>query len=347
MFAHPLLAEPADLNVPALPEPVANNAVALVSNDKGQYLLSFMGLGKGKTYRDVHNRAYALELGENQWRSISSVPSSLPLPGRLAAVAVGINEYAYLFGGYTVAADHQEISSPDVFRYDISEDTYQRLAPMPVPVDDAVALVYQQRYIYLISGWHNAGNVNLVQVYDTQTNTWQQASPYLGQPVFGHAGAIWENQMIICDGVKVVPRLNARRMYAPEPACYRGSIDADDPLKVDWRLIAHPTGKAKYRMAAAASNGQFVFVGGSTNPYNYNGIGYDGKPSDASSETWIYAADKNAWQVYDGAGNESALATMDHRGLIVVGNHLLTVGGMDNKQQVLDKVIIRKLPASH
>ena len=39
---------------------------------------------------------------------------------------------------------------------------------MPVPVDDSVALSYKERYIYLISGWHNDGNVNLVQVYDTK-----------------------------------------------------------------------------------------------------------------------------------------------------------------------------------
>jgi hypothetical protein len=41
---------------------------------------------------------------------------------------------------------------------------------MPVPVDDDISLPYQSRYIYLISGWHNDGNVNLVQLYDTKTN---------------------------------------------------------------------------------------------------------------------------------------------------------------------------------
>lgn len=25
---------------------------------------------------------------------------------------------------------------------------------MPVPVDDSVALVYRDRYVYLVSGWH-------------------------------------------------------------------------------------------------------------------------------------------------------------------------------------------------
>ena len=126
----------------------------------------------------------------------------MPLKGRLASTAVGLGEYAYIFGGYTVDSDHTEISSPDVYRFDIKNNTYKHLASMPVPVDDSVAISYKERYIYLISGWHNDGNVNLVQVYDTKNNTWQQASPFLGEPVFGQAAAISGNTIVICDGVK-------------------------------------------------------------------------------------------------------------------------------------------------
>ncbi|QDP03051.1 Kelch repeat-containing protein [Thalassotalea sp. PS06] len=331
------------LNIPPLPEPVANNAVAKVINSDGEYLLSFMGLGAGKTYKDVHNKAFALKLGDSKWKQISSVPATLKLPGRLASVAVGVNEYAYIFGGYTVAEDHQEISSPDVFRYDISNDRYERLAPMPVPVDDSVALVYKQRYIYLISGWHNAGNVNLVQIYDIVTDTWQQGSPFLGQAVFGQAGAISGEQMIICDGVKVVPREMQRRVYAAVAQCLIGKIDANDPLKIDWRLLPHPTSIARYRMAAASLNGDFVFIGGSDNPYNYNGIGYDGNPSKASSDIWVYSLQKNAWQVIGAGDTDSVKATMDHRGLLTVGRHLLTIGGMNSEQQVLSDVVIRDI----
>ncbi|WP_394173826.1 Kelch repeat-containing protein [Thalassotalea litorea] len=338
---HQVLADD-HFSLPALPEPVTNNAVAKVSNPDGEYLISFMGLGAGKTYKDVHNRALALKIGDSTWQSIASVPASLSLPGRLASVAVGVNEYAYLFGGYTVAKDHSEISSPDVFRYDIRHDRYKRLAPMPVPVDDSVALVYQQRYIYLVSGWHNAGNVNLVQVYDILTDSWQQASPFLGQPVFGHAGAIIGGHMIICDGVKVVPKLNARREYAPEGQCLSGIIDDKNPLDIDWRLIPHPTGYGRYRMAAGATNSHFVFVGGSENPYNYNGVGYNGVPSKANGDIWLYSAKDSHWQVIT-AGDANP-ATMDHRGLITVGEHLLTIGGMNSNQKVLNNVEILELP---
>lgn len=155
--------------LPTLPEAVANNAVATTTIDDEQYLFSFMGLGQGKTHKDVHNNAWKLNLSKQplKWESISAVPSSLELKGRLASIAVGMSDNIYLFGGYTVASSHEEVSAPDVYQYHIPSDTYNKLEPMPVPVDDAVVLTYRDRYIYLVSGWHNDGNVNLVQVYDT------------------------------------------------------------------------------------------------------------------------------------------------------------------------------------
>lgn len=47
---------------------------------------------------------------------------------------------------------------------------------MPVPVDDSVSLTYQDRYIYLVSGWHKDDNVLNVQMYDSQTDIWVPAT---------------------------------------------------------------------------------------------------------------------------------------------------------------------------
>lgn len=327
LFITPLFA-----SLPSLPEPVSNNAVAMATTEQGVYLVSMMGLGTGRDYKDVHNKVWALKIGDNSWQQKTSVPSSLPLKGRLASIAVGIKQHIYLFGGYTVAADHTEISSPDNFKYDVVKDTYIKLAAMPVAVDDAVALVYQQRYIYLISGWHNDGNVNLVQAYDTQTDAWRQASPFLGKPVFGHAGAISANRLVVCDGVAVVPEANKRRGFAAESACYIGSI-TDDISKIDWRTLPHPTGTARYRMAATHVGEKLYFAGGSDNPYNYNGIGYDGRPSQANNQVWIFDLDTMKWNL-----TKSPDSTMDHRGLINYKNQLLILGGMGKNQRVLDAV---------
>lgn len=322
---------------PPLPEPVSNNAVALVSAGSNKAMISFMGLGRGKEYSDVHNKVWSLHIGDEAWQQKSSVPSSLPISGRLASVAVGVDNMAFLFGGYTVAKDHAEISSPDNFAYNLATDTYQKIAPTPVPVDDSIALVYQQRYIYLISGWHNDGNVNLVQVYDIQTDGWQQASPFLGSPVFGHAGGIVENYLLVCDGVKVQAQEQHRRKFMAETACYSGTIDQQNAYKIDWRKVPHPTGKGRYRMAASGvvADNTIVFAGGSTNPYNYNGIGYDGSPSEPDPQLWTYDVNKGDWQI-----RKTDKATMDHRGLLVMGKQLIIVGGMGKQQQLKKQVTV-------
>ncbi|AMN12300.1 galactose oxidase [Alteromonas macleodii] len=331
----------APIALPALPEPVSNNAVASVTIEDTQYVFSFMGLGKGKTHKDVHNRAWQLPIDSKdkplQWQDLPPVPSSLALKGRLASVAVGVNDSVYIFGGYTVDEDHNEISTPDVYKYAPVTGEYTLLTPMPVPVDDATALVYQDRYVYLVSGWHNDGNVNLVQVYDTQTGQWQQASPFLGNPVFGQAGGIVNNTMVICDGVSVTPHSDKRRSFAAETACFKGVIDKQNPFKIDWRTLDHPTGAARYRMAAAGNEAtnKIYFVGGSTNPYNYNGIGYNGEPSTADDAIWTFDIAEGTWVI---SKTEAEAPTMDHRGLINVNGSWVTIGGMLGVQLVTRKV---------
>lgn len=326
----------------SMPSAITNNAVTQVTIDNEHYLLSFSGLSNNKTYQDVHNKAYAYRVNKKQWQKISPVPLSSDnlkltnnLVGRLASVATSINDTAYIFGGYTVAQDGTEVSVSDVYSYDLIKDSYQLLAPMPVPVDDSVALAYQQQYIYLISGWHNSGNVNLVQLYNTQTNQWQQATPFPGKPVFGHAGGIVDNKMLICDGVAIKVHKNTKRSYQDEASCYLGVIDEQQPNKIAWRIIKHPTNNARYRMAALGieNKQQIVFIGGSENPYNYNGIGYNGKPSQPSNAVWLFDLQKDQWQI-----KRSKTATMDHRGLLLIGNELLTLGGMAAQQQVLNTV---------
>ena len=73
-----------------------------------------------------------------------------------------------------------------------------------------------------------------------------------------------------------------------------------------------------------------VFVGGSTNPYNYNGIGYDGVPSEPSARMFSFNFDSDAWL------ERPALVqpTMDHRGLACISRHCYVVGGMRQGQRV-------------
>ncbi len=333
-----------------MPEAVSNNAITQVSVNNKDYIISFSGLNSKKDHHGVHNKTFIFDVQSNQWKIGASVPmkqaifdtgsqSKTPLTGRLASVATSINGLAYVFGGYTVASDHSEVSVPDVYSYHVVKNTYESLPPMPVPVDDSVALTYQNRYIYLVSGWHNDGNVNLVQLFDTKTRQWSQASPFPGKPVFGQAGAMLGNKMLICDGVKVDYHTDKRRSYSAEPACYLGTVDTNRPNFIDWRVIKHPTGIARYRMAATHDNANnaLVFIGGSDNPYNYSGIGYNGSPAEPDNKIWRFNLEDNAWHI-----STSESHTMDHRGLINLSGQWLTVGGMGKNQEVLNTITIHK-----
>ena len=248
-------------SLPALRQAVSNNAVALVSTQKGDYVYSFLGLGSGKTWQDTSLEASVLSPGASTWTRLEPVPGT---SGRLAASAVSADGAAWLFGGYTVAADGSEKSIPGVYRIRPGESQLQWVTDMPVPVEDSVLLVHRDRYIYLVSGWHDLGNVNLVQVLDTQTMAWTQATPWPGEPVFGHSGGISEGSLLVCDGVRIQYSADENpRQFLPSSQCWSGSIDTENFRRINWRPVPSHPGAPKYRMAATGdTNQRVVFAGG-------------------------------------------------------------------------------------
>lgn len=315
-----------------LPEPVSNNAVALAYGPDGPTIYSFLGLGAGKTYRDIRRSATACSLRARRCVVLPDVP--VP-QGRLAATAVTAGGKIYLFGGYSVTKDGGEASNPETLIFDPATGNWRRGAPIPVPVDDSVALVDRDRFVYLVSGWHDNGNVRRVQVYDCVADHWFEATPYPGTPVFGHAGGITGGKLVIADGVALLGNTpEGRRHYALVGEAWRGDIDPANPARIRWTpLPAHP-GRPAYRMAAAGEGARVLFAGGSENPYNYNGMGYDGKPSEPSARLFAYDLGAGRWVSYP----NKAVASMDHRGMIATGGTLYIAGGMIAGQTVTRQI---------
>lgn len=317
----------------SLPEPISNNAVASAEKDGQIWLYSFNGLLKGKNWQDVSSNAYAIQPSTGETKMLTPVPGN---KGRLASIAATVNNKIYIFGGYTVEQDHSEVSTPEVYRFDPVTENYQLVTQMPTPVDDSVALVYQDRYIYLISGWHNDGNVNLVQILDTKNMSWLQATPYPGSPVFGHAAGIVDNKIIVSDGVKVLKVVDGKRQYGMSHENYYGEIDKNNITQIRWKKIAQHPGPARYRMAATGSSkrNQIIFAAGSDNPYNYNGIGYNGIPSEPNDIVFAFDFSDHAWKELV----KQVPATMDHRALLEVNNQFYIVGGMLGQQKTTNRL---------
>lgn len=324
-----------EISLPELSVPASNNAAALLQAENGIRLFSFKGMGKGKSWQDTTLSAFTLSPGGGKWHRISPVPGG---PGELAATAITLGGRIYVFGGYSVARDGAEQTIARAYQYNPGKDTYSLIPEIPVAVDDSVSFTIAGRYIYLISGWHNSGNVNLSQVYDTQDRKWFQATPYPGKAVFGHAGAASGSRFVICDGVEKIVAFQGRHKYQATGACFRGQVDPAKPRLIKWQRIKPHPGGPRYRMAAGGYHGQgdwIVFAGGSDTPYNYNGIGYNGKPSAPSDLVMAYSLDKDQWQMVGRLG----LASMDHRRLLVAGHRFFIVGGMEKGQKVTGRTV--------
>lgn len=330
--------------LPEMPVPITNNAVALLPSAEGFSIYSFLGLESGKTWADTSLRAMRYtagpDAGSGSWSTLEPVPGE---HGRLAASAIAAGGAVFLFGGYTVASDHSEKSIPEVYRLDPATDKLEVFTTMPVPVEDSVLAVHQDRWIYMVSGWHDLGNVNLVQILDVETGTWAQGTPFPGAPVFGHAGGMVRDSLVICDGVKIEYRESPQpRAFLPSNECWKGEIDAENYRRIDWRPIEPHPGKPMYRMAATGDGASSVwFAGGSDNPYNFNGIGYNGTPSNPAKAVFRYDVANARWV----SVGELGTGTMDHRGLLHRDGWFYIVGGMRAGQEVTGEFFRFRMPA--
>lgn len=321
--------------IPMMPEGHSNNAVAQTMVGDKNAVFSFMGLKRGKTHKDISKAAYMWIEEDASWTVLPDVPVD---EGRLAATAVGVGGQIYLFGGYTVAADGTEVSTIENFRFDPVTKSYNRIADMPVAVDDAVSFAYQDRYIYLVSGWHNEGNVSDVQVYDTAEDVWFKATDYPGTPVFGHAGGIVENQFVIADGVAVVGKdENGKRQFDTVNEGWAGTIDPDNPAVISYKRLPQLPGRGHYRMGGVGDSQKkrVIFVGGTPDAFNYNGISYKGEPSEPKTHVFAWYFTQDRWVVLP----DLPQASMDHRGIVNIHQRWYTIGGMLEGQQVTSRVM--------
>jgi N-acetylneuraminic acid mutarotase len=306
--------------VPPMPDAVSNNAVAALKN--GIDLYSFMGIGAKKTWDDVSNKMYTLRLTSGKWVEGRPVPG---VAGRLAASAIAARGQIFLFGGYVVDGQGSEMTVADVNSYVPEEHRWYRAEDIPVPVDSAVIGVNHDRYIYLVGGRSKNGPVNNVQVYDAEKNAWSQATPLPGTPVYGHAGTLADDTIVYVDGAKKGPVEGPP--YVASDECWMGKIDHKDPNKIDWsKLPPHP-GPGRFGIVAGAGerDHKILFSGGTTNPHNFKGLGFDGKLAEISPVTFAFEVHGSRWETIT---EDTFDVRTDGRGILMTPLGPLVLGGM-------------------
>jgi hypothetical protein len=222
--------------------------------------------------------------------------------------------------------------------YDVEDQHWSRGADIPLPVGAAVAGVYRDRYIYLVGGISNAGPVSDVQVYDIEKTRWLKATPTPGTAVFGHAGALLDDTIIFVDGATKSSSAGQPTFVASDQ-CWMGKIDHHDPTRIEWQKLPSHPGSAHFGIAAGASekDRRIYFTGGAENPDGYTGMGFDGKPAEPSSTTFAYNLRSGKWETVNDKTPEPIMNT---RGLVILPEGLVTVGGIGAGQEVTAKVSV-------
>lgn len=323
--------------MPHLPAARTNHAVAAGRVNGAWQVFAMLGVDSTRKWSGISRRAWVWRDGTPGWRELPNVPGPV---GRLAATAQVVRGRVYLLGGYAVDSMGTERTIGALDIYDARRNVWTSGATIPVAVDDAISGVYRDSLIYLVSGWHDTDNVRNVQVYDVVHDRWSAATPIAGLGVFGHSGALAGNRIVYIDGARrnaTFPR------YVNEPQAWMGTIQPHRPDSIAWRrLTPHPQ-SVRYRAAAGTCGSFVLFAGGTDDPYNYDGIGYDSVP--AAPLTSVIALDTrtSAWRVL----HDAPVATMDHRGLVVRRDTARIVGGMHDRQLVSADVVRWKLGGCH
>jgi N-acetylneuraminic acid mutarotase len=317
--------------IPPMPQAVSSNAVAVIKN--GLEVYSLMGIGTKKTWDDVTNKVYVLHLSSGKWSEGPPVPG---VGGRLGASAVGVKNQIFLFGGYLIDKQGQRFTVPDVNAYLPDSHRWYRGEDMPVGVDSAVIGLDHDHYIYLIGGRSKTGPVNNVQVYDIEKNTWSQATPFPGTPVFGHAGGVAEGTIVIVDGAK---KNLAGNDYVASDECWIGHIDRKDPTKIEWKKLPPHPGPGRFGIVAGSGerDHKIVFTGGTAVPHNFAGLDPEGKPAELSPVTFFYDLHGNRWSTIDDYTLE---ARADAGGILETPVGSVILGGMEKNQSFTARVEI-------
>jgi N-acetylneuraminic acid mutarotase len=318
--------------IPPMPIAAASNAVASLKN--GIEVYSLMGVGTKKTWDDISNKMYMLRFKTGKWTAGPPVPG---VAGRVGASAMGARGQIFVFGGYVVDGQGNEMTVGDVNSFVADEHRWYRAADIPVPVDSAVIGMNHDRYIYLVGGRSKNGPVNDVQVYDAEKNVWSVATPFPGTPVFGHAGGLADDTIVIVDGAKKNPA--AGDPYIASDECWMGKIDHKDPNKIVWsKLPPHP-GPGRFGILAGGGEHEhkIMFSGGTLKPHNFKGLDSAGKLAEFSAVTFDFEMHGSRWETI---AEDTFDVRSDGRGILSTPLGPLIVGGMLQNGAISARVLV-------
>ncbi|MEM8909289.1 MAG: hypothetical protein AAGD05_15695, partial [Bacteroidota bacterium] len=253
-----------------LPEAVSNNAVVEGFINGVPYLYSFSGIDASKNSAGIHLKSWRYNTQTGESMSLPDLPDTM---GKIAAGASRIGDIIYIMGGYYVFENGNELTSEKVHRYDILNNTYlSDGAPIPVPVDDQVQVVWRDSLIFLVTGWRNTTNVPDVQIYNPSTDEWQVGTSVpnnFNYTSFGASGAIIGDTIFYFGGAAAI--FPVGNPFPIQSWLRKGVINPDDPTSINWSLSQFDPNVNGYRAGATTVGSTIFWLGGSGITYNFDG----------------------------------------------------------------------------
>ncbi len=312
-----------------MPERVSNNAVCEGFINGAPYVYSFAGIDSTKTWSGIHLKSYRYSVNDDLWETIEPLPAEM---SKIAASASRVGDIIYIIGGYHVFATGSELSSDEVHRYDIVNNTYlSNGTPIPKAIDDQTQAVWRDSLIYVVTGWSDFGNVTNVQIYNPAEDTWDVGTSIPNDhdyKSFGSSGTIIGDTIYYFGGAAstgIFPIQNDFRI---------GIINPEDPTEITWSKQTFGTEVKGYRIAATKSKGKAFWLGGSNVTYNYNGVAYNGSGGvPPANRSLFYEPQSGNWEE-----DFSTPLPMDLRSLAEINDTIkFIVGGMLEDQWVSNK----------
>ncbi len=292
------------------------------------YIYSFGGLDSTKLFNGIHMRSFRFDIEANLWEEIEPLPDTL---GKIANAASRINDTIYIMGGYHVFADGSEKSSNKVHRFYVKNNKFLNDgAVIPIPIDDHVQAIWKNRLIYIITGWSDSENVPNVQIYDPKKNSWLEGTSVPNNHIFKSFGA---SGTIVGDTIYYFGGAAMGKNYPIQNYMRKGVINPESPTEILWSYQIIDSLVSGYRMASLNINNVPIWIGGSSNTYNYNGIAYD-KSGGVNPNQRVLSLKDQKFNLFFNNN-----ITMDLRGIANINDTIkYLIGGMEKNQKVTNKV---------
>jgi N-acetylneuraminic acid mutarotase len=206
----------------------------------------FLGSGLSARSRTAHAAAFTRVLeGATRWRRLRSATLA-----RCEVAGARIGRFIYVVGGFTRPEASDPLPTTGVLeRYDIRHDRWQRMAPLPVPVNHAVAVAFRGS-LYVHGGWpvfleYNA-TANFWR-FDPRRNRWTRM-PSSPTPRGAEAGAVIGDKLYVAGGADNSGSLRSLEIY--------------DFTRRRWSEGPSFSGPARNHTRGVASGGYLYVLGG-------------------------------------------------------------------------------------